>query len=176
MNKLYKNAKWLQKMYWVHEYSTRDIAKICGISQSALWWWIKKYNIKTRPPGKSQYTKRCQEKLSKARNLQEKERNPNWRGGRFRKTNGYILIKAYGHPNANKNGYVLEHRLVAEKALGRFLNKEEKCHHRNGILDDNRWENLFVFENNSAHHKYEHFLRRDLKNAKIRPEILQILW
>ena len=76
-------------------------------------------------------------------------KNGNWKGGRFTtKRDGYISIYSPNHPFAKKGGggtkskYMLEHRLVMEKMLGRFLLKTEDVNHINGIKDDNRPKNL----------------------------------
>lgn len=74
--------------------------------------------------------------------------NNHWKGGRFRLASGYVQVKVgLGSPflpMANNNGYIKEHRLVMAKSLNRYLSKEEIVHHKNGIRDDNRIENLFL--------------------------------
>ena len=74
-------------------------------------------------------------------------------GGRTTDPDGYVLLKANGHPHANSGGYVREHRLQMERTLGRYLLPGEVVHHINGRKDDNRPENLQLYESNSAHKK-----------------------
>lgn len=65
----------------------------------------------------------------------------NWKGG-VNKAGGYLKELRKGHPYADRGGYVMQHRLVMEQVLGRTLDPKERVHHKNGVRDDNRPENL----------------------------------
>ena len=80
----------------------------------------------------------------------------NWNGGHTITEHGYVLIfVGKGHHLADVRGYAYEHRLVAEKKLGRRLLKGEQVHHKNGIRSDNRSKNIEVMISR-AYHAVEH--------------------
>lgn len=81
----------------------------------------------------------------------EKGNRPaNYKGG-VRVVAGYRYILNRDHPNAAKNGYVAEHRLIMEEHIGRLLLSSEIIHHKNGNKLDNRIENLEVLSSQSDH-------------------------
>jgi hypothetical protein len=72
-------------------------------------------------------------------------------GGRTVDRDGYVLVRANGHPHGTSSGYIREHRLVMEKVLGRYLEPGEVVHHINAITSDNRAENLKLYPSNAKH-------------------------
>jgi hypothetical protein len=65
---------------------------------------------------------------------------------------GYVRVFRRGHPLANRDGYVLEHRLVLYEA-GVEIPPGHQVHHVNGDKTDNRLENLEVLTE-SDHHRH----------------------
>lgn len=63
-------------------------------------------------------------------------------GKRWKMKQGYKQLLLKDHPNTAKNGYVMEHIVIMADYLGRPLQKGETVHHKNGIRNDNRLENL----------------------------------
>lgn len=88
------------------------------------------------------------------RRRQSGERHPNFKSGRSVTADGYVLVaidetdplfvmaKDRGRTSIFRHGYVLEHRLVMARSLGRPLASHETVHHKNGRRDDNRLANL----------------------------------
>lgn len=112
------------------------ILLFCLVCGKERWVGLRKSKTKS-------YNNRCHSCAAKA--MFGRENNPMWKGGICYK-GGYIHIKtSTDSPFSamiNARGYIPEHRLVMAKHLGRCLHRWEIVHHKNGIKDDNRLENL----------------------------------
>lgn len=84
-----------------------------------------------------------------------------WQGGVGRHNRGYIRV--YQGPEQERG---FEHRLMAERMLGRRLRRSEVVHHRNGVRADNRPENLEILTR-SQHIAFHHALRTAEIDTKI---------
>lgn len=87
------------------------------------------------------------------------EKHPDWKGGRRVTKDGYICIYSPEHPNKDKNDLVLEHRLIMEKHLGRYLTKKELVHHKDGNKKNNKIENLELMDSRGQHYIKHHMKR-----------------
>lgn len=81
---------------------------------------------------------RTRKKLGWDLNLSSTRKPPQKR----KNNHGYVIIYMPEHPNSHGCGVVQEHVLIISEHLGRPLMKGETVHHKNGIRDDNRIENL----------------------------------
>lgn len=95
-----------------------------------------------------------------------KELSPRWKGGRKIRQDGYVLVVAPdNHPNPSDHHepsnlkYILEHRLVMEQHLGRYLKPDEVVHHADGNNQNNVIENLQLLDNQAEHARL-HALQR----------------
>lgn len=104
--------------------TTTQIAKEFGCHRGTVFVYLRDMGIELRNPRRPGAN------------------NGNWKGGKVIHSGGYAAVRRPDHPRSWENQYVLEHILVMEEKLGRFLLPGENVHHKNGIKTDNRIENL----------------------------------
>ncbi len=73
-----------------------------------------------------------------------------WKGGRLLHE-GRVLVQSSNHPRAQQRGYVFEHILVAERALGKFLPSGAVVHHVDSVPSNNENNNLVICQNQAYH-------------------------
>lgn len=125
----------------------------CGQRTSGKKYYRKGLHVSLFLPGHHMYGKM-------------KEKNHNWKGG-FSTVRGtskgwYVLIHDPTHTRANNKGYVMQHILIVERAMGKPLPLGAEAHHVNEIPNDNRNSNLVVCQNH-AYHILLHQRRRALQ-------------
>lgn len=85
----------------------------------------------------------------------KRDLNPTYIGHTKKMKNGYIFIRDYNHPFADTNGWVREHRVVAEKYLlndensivingKKYLSPDFHVHHKNHNKTNNSIDNLEI--------------------------------
>jgi hypothetical protein len=149
-NPLYQHKEWLKHIINDDRFNLTDsrIAKLCGITRDTTRYWRdKKYGIK----GKTEW--------GFERRIDDKDER--------------IWIKVpkdYANPVVQKEDhhrrFMLEHRYIIEQHLakhpeleisktclseGKYLKTEAHVHHINLNYQDNRIENLWVFESDKNH-------------------------
>jgi hypothetical protein len=82
--------------------------------------------------------------------------------GRWKTNYGYVIVYAPSSPEGKYRGWGFEHRVLMAEKIGRAISKEEVVHHKNGVRDDNRIENLEIMLKDE-HDKYH----RDKKNDRV---------
>lgn len=143
--------------YYSKGYSMRDIGDELGCSASKIHKYLHLYNIKTRPKGiitersKKKFSKSVKGRPSPRKNVKLTEETKRklsiaktTKGVGHKKTrkDGYNYIYFPDHPKSTKDGYIMEHDLIMECYIGRWLKPDEVVHHKNKIRNDNRIENL----------------------------------
>ena len=143
----------------------RRIWQLCATCGKARWVLLSAFQR-----GKRLSCQRCGVKLYA-------EKNPAWRGGRHKDHSGYVWIKLYlddfFYPMANKYGYVMEHRLVVAKALGRCLHSWEIVHHKKEYAkDDNRYPETLQLVTDERHNQIT-ILENKIKRLEERATLLE---
>ena len=117
--------------------SLQQRKKMSHIMKERCYWLGKKLPFSIR------------KKMSDSHKKYVGELHPSWKGER-RKCNGYIKLYI------EKGKYILEHRIIMEKIIGRKLHRWELVHHINNVRDDNKPENLKIVtrsEHTDLHNK-----------------------
>ena len=102
--------------------------------------------------------------------------SPVWKGGKTRDKRGYIYVclnrdACFFSLTKRCCHYVPDLRLVMARHLGRCLHRWELVHHKNGIKDDNRIENLQLVSDDR--HKQITVLEERIKFLEKRVTLLE---
>jgi len=113
------------------------IARLLGIKVSCLRVFLYRHKVPSNP------------------GLGGKRNHARYKGGRIVRKDGYVYLSGMQHHPRHYKGEVLEHRVVMETKLGRFLTAEEVVHHIDYNKQNNDINNLMLFKSQKAHFFYE---------------------
>lgn len=158
------DEEWLRQKYIEDGLSTHEIATLIGSTPGNVYAHLVAKGIVLRTIVEGLEAKYPEGRFG--------ETASNWKGGKRKAgSKGYIQVYQPDHPYADQAGYVMEHRLVLEKKLGRYLDPSEDSHHINEDVEDNRPENLMAVSR--SEHKLIHSMLRKNKLLKQRIQELE---
>lgn len=173
------SSKVLLKLYVQDKRPIRFIARKLKYGEATILNYLIKYKIPRRPQHQwkgRKMSKVAKDKmriahLGKKASQATKDKMSALKIGKIydrpkknKTLNGYIQLWEPKNPMSNKSGYIYEHRKVVAEILGRLLTKNELVHHKNGVKDDNRPENLEL--TNLRWHMSKHKSQIECPNCK----------
>lgn len=171
MNKVYEEN--LRELYEIRGMPMHEVAKELGVAVGTIYNYLRKYDIQRRPPHKGMKGKHHSPEViaiisathkgkvvseETKKKMAEVKKNGGI-GHKKKRGDGYIYVYFPEHPKSTSDGYIMEHVLVMECLIGRWLNDDEVVHHKNKIRDDNRKENLqlMTFKEHAGFHMKERY-------------------
>lgn len=150
-----QNDEWLKDQYYDKKRTITEIAQMVGSTPGNVASYMETRRFERRTTQETIKIKYPQGKYSR-------EKKQSWNGGKYT-SGGYIYILQLDHPKATKTGHVMEHRLIMEEYIGRYLEDDEVAHHINGKRDDNRIANLLLMNHgeHSRYHRSKSLLRKE---------------
>lgn len=137
------------------EKEVSEIAEETGCGRSTVRKYLHKFNLPVKNSRKGKLVG---------------ENNPSWKGGRYKKPNGYVMV------NIAPGEYTREHVLVIEQHIGRKLFRDEVVHHLDGNRSNNQLINLMLLTK-KEHDRYHMICRNkriDYRNHE-QKDVLKIL-
>ncbi len=152
------DKEWLRRKYVDEKLSINDIAALIGCSSGAVgsslvWSGVKLRNVKDA----------LQNKYANGRWGKDAS---NYKGGRSKTSGGHITILSPEHPFATRAGYVMEHRLVMEEYLGRYLEEDWVIHHIDGDKTNNLLLNLMLLPDRAVHSRVHFEANKEIAYLK----------
>ena len=157
MNKRVPSILELKTLYIDEQLPIHQISKRLNMSVGKVYKFIKLYQIPTRSQketftmkGHKLNEEQCKRisMFHKGKTISKETRekisiaNSCGIGKKTINSKGYVRIYFPDHPKSDKWGYILEHDLIMECYIGRWLRDNEIVHHKNDIKTDNRISNL----------------------------------